>query len=159
WQRHLSFRGATPGIQSRFQLNRQLLHRRHEIVRLARIIFEVVEFQSPIFEKFDQLEVTGTNSTRGFSTLIAIMRIMPEKVRSIKRSALLQQWQQADAIEYLVGRWFDAADFEKRRNEVNAGNWRGTHRPALHDTRPANNQRHANAALVKVAFSCAQREI
>ena len=75
--RHPRTHRRTPAFQSLVQLRCAPGIALHQILALSNIRGEIVQLQSSVLVKLDELVVVGANSPAGNAALIAVMRIMP----------------------------------------------------------------------------------
>src|SRR5262245_44387056 len=84
------------------------------------------------------------------------MRIVPTQVSNCE-SLALENRNQTHAFEASIA--FLAAYVQKRRHEIDAVHGFASRRAGLRLAGPADDQRHAEAAFVEVAFAFAQRRV
>jgi len=142
-----------------------------QIIPFRDILAQIVEFEGPILEIFDELPVARPNGSawpRAKPLITGAIQILAGQSRQIggkvpenrlpgKRVQAVPERKQAPAIKQVISRWPSPGQFQQRREKIHADH-RLSARAARRDSpRPAHHERHPNPSLIEHAFPTPQR--
>ena len=137
-----------------------LTHRIHavgvfvcHIGTLAHILFQIVEMNSSIFESLEQFPITDSNRGSGKTTLVAVMRIMPEQRPRGDFPRSFQFRNQADSITMLFWSAFQTRDFKECGVEFDSDYGCLTNTARFGDTLAFDNERLSNSLFIQAAVA------
>ena len=129
-----------------------------QVVSLANVLCQIVEFHRSVLIPFNKLVVTFPyGPAQTVAAVKGVIGIVEVKGRSPQRSCLFEQGQQALTVERFVGLPLNTGDLQQGRVEIHADHRCPTDRARFNAAGPSDDQRHADAALVQVSFRGAQR--
>ena len=118
---------------------------------IARVVSEMIEFDRSGVEEFDQLPVALSDRAGGTASekVWFPQRIVPiERVAIELHFRVSQDRQDRNAIEALSSIGPYPGALEQRWIEVDVAGWLAAHGAGRNDLRPADDERHADAAFV-----------
>jgi len=125
---------------------------RGEVGRLARVVHEVEEADGGAdagdraLEPLDQLVVALPNRAGRHVAEVVIVRVVEVERVAVESAAAFQHWQKAQTVD-VGGQLVDVEDVGDRREEVVRDDQLVAGAARLHDARPLDGQRHADAAF------------
>ena len=127
-----------------------------QVVVLADVVAQVVQFQAVVLEEVDELPVSRPHAAAGRAALVAVVGVVPEDPLAVERPLTPQQPGNAEPVGVLIGHGGQAGHLQDRRVEVRARDRHGANAVRGRHARPANEQRLARAAFVHPALALGQ---
>ena len=124
----------------------------------ANVVRQVVKLHAHILIPFDQFEIPQPHRTARRTALVAVVRVMPEQ-RPFRELPAFERGHDALAVDMLFRPGRQARNFEKRRIKIGGNDLLVADTARLGDARPPDEQRFADAPLVRPTFASTQGQV
>ncbi len=152
--------GLEPTAEFLIELRSQLSPLKGEVARFAEVFGQVKKLDGIVVVAADQFMLPRANGAgRPVGAVEGVMGIVEEERRAAFGFALEHRTQRG-AVERFVGSQFYLGGIKNGGGQVHGDYGRGVGGGGFfHDARPADDEGHAQAAFVEIAFAGAQRTV